>query len=273
MRLMTVRVSPDAASGAEQRAFQEVIRQYWRSVYDFAFRNSLARDEATAATEATFRRAYHGRDKAPAGPDALLWLLKIAAFVVDERGSRGQHVSFDLLDETLRSEATRTDVVASLTDPQRNYLLWELKQGCMNAVLNCLPVSERTAFTLSILNGMSDKDAARTLGITVGAFKVRLSRAKGKVTDYLAARCEHVDPRNPCHCPSRLGTALRSGFISPPTNSEINLRAPFGRYGGKDTPERDVLTIFESLPHPDAPADLATRLEAAVASGSWDQPG
>src|SRR5207247_610081 len=126
--------------------------------------------------------------------------------------------------ETLRSEATRTEEVSSLSDPQREFLLWELKQGCMTAVVNCLAPGERIAFVATAVLGLTDQDAALALGITPSALKVRLSRARKKIGDYLAPRCGHVDPRNPCQCPSRIGVALRKGFIAPPAQSEVQLR-------------------------------------------------
>jgi RNA polymerase sigma-70 factor (ECF subfamily) len=223
----------------------------------------------------TYLRAYVGADKMPAAAQVEAWLLRIAAHVIEKRVGDRQDVSFDVLDETLRSEATRTAEVRSLTDPQRNYMLWELKQGCMTSVVNCLSPGERVAFVLSVVMGASDEDAAKTLNITTSAFKVRLSRARKKVTDYLAPRCEHVDPRNPCHCPSRLGVALNRGFLPPPPNAMANLRQPYGRFGsnvdGEDAPLRDVMAIYQSLPEPDPPEDLPTELLRKLDSGEWDK--
>src|SRR5690606_15828595 len=136
-----------------------------------------------------------------------------------QRLPRTPEVNFDVLDETLRSEATRTDVVRSLTDPQRDFMLWEMKQGCMTAVINCLSPGERAAFVMSTILKKPDEDASKALGITKSAYKVRLSRARKKVANYLAPRCEHVDPLNPCRCPARVGVALRKGFIR--TTSEV----------------------------------------------------
>ena len=86
-------------------------------------------------------------DTAPTDKVGLeVWLLALANQILEQRLPRQPEVNFDILDETLRSEATRTDVVRSLSDPQRDFLLWELKQGCMTAVVNCLPPGERAAF-------------------------------------------------------------------------------------------------------------------------------
>ena len=114
----------------------------------------------------------------------------------------------------------------------------------------------------------NDDDAAKALGIKVSAFKVRLSRARKKIGDYLAPRCEHVDPRNPCHCPSRIGIALAKGFIAPPQSSEVQLRhkpRPFDQ----EIKSRDAVKIFNTLPELDVPAQLLARLDQAISSGAW----
>ena len=102
---------------------------------------------------------------------------------------------------------------------------------------------------------------------------MRLSRARKKVADYLAPRCEHVDPRNPCRCPSRLGVALTGGFFSRVPGGQVNLRRDFGRYGsnvdGEDAPLRDVMAIYHSLPEPDPPDELVADMVGKLESGAW----
>ena len=93
-------------------------------------------DAQTACYERHQRAA--AASNAPVATDEQeLWLLKIASYVVEKKLPENPEVDFDLLDETLRSDATRTNEVSSLTTPEREFLLWELKQGCMTAVINC----------------------------------------------------------------------------------------------------------------------------------------
>jgi RNA polymerase sigma factor (sigma-70 family) len=256
---------------------KDAIAEHWQPLFNYAFRMTLDRDRAGTVVEESFLRAYVGaEDMPPERTRAEAWLLRICSHVLEQQLPRQPEVSFDVLDETLRSEATRTDVVRSLTDPQRDFMLWELKQGCMTAVINCLSPGERAAFVMANIMGKDDEEASKALGITKSAYKVRLSRARKKVVDYLAPRCEHVDPMNPCHCPARVGVALHKGFIRRP--GEVQLRkpvAPFGRYGAgpnnEDAPMRDVAAIYQNLPQPDAPDAFADTLGKKIDSGLWDQ--
>jgi RNA polymerase sigma factor (sigma-70 family) len=258
--------------------FKAAVDLHWRRVYNFVFRMTLDRERAANVVEEVFLRAYVGADSLPEeDARAEVWLLHIANHVVEQKLPKTPEVNFDVLDETLRSEATRTDVVRSLTDPQRDFLLWELKQGCMTSVVNCLPPGERSAFVAAHVMKLTEEDAAKALNVTVSAYKVRLSRARKKVGDYLAPRCEHVNPMNPCRCPARVGVALRKGFIKT-EGSEVTLRkppSPYGRYGAgpdtEDEPLRDIAAIYGNLPDPEPPEALLARIDGKLEDGSWDK--
>ncbi len=249
-----------------------LVEPHWRRLYNFMFRLTLDRDRAERYLTDLFALAVDKHDSRPAAAEEVeVWLLTLANQMLEERLPRAPEVNFDILDETLRSDATRTDVVRSLSDPQRDLLLWELKQGCMTAVVNCLPPGERAAFVVCHVLKLPDDQAAKSLAITESAYKVRLSRARKKIGDYLAPRCEHINPHNPCRCPARVGTALHKGFIRSvgPVGGEVSLRKPsdvipYGRYGtgvgNDDVPMRDISAIYGGLPEPDPPADLGTKL-------------
>jgi RNA polymerase sigma-70 factor (ECF subfamily) len=262
------KATPPAASTP---TIGDMIERHLSSLYHFCSRMTMSSQDAQAAVYETFQRASAGQPPVDAR-ELELWLLKIAAYVVESRLPPAPEVDFDLLDETLRSEATRTHEVASLSQPEREFLLWELKQGCMTAVINCLSSGERVAFVMAAVLSKSDEEAAKALGIKVSAFKVRLSRARKKVGDYLAPRCEHVDPRNPCRCPSRVGIALDKGFIAPPQTAVVQLRKPLRPFD-QEIRSRDAVKIFQTLPEPEVPSDLMARLKQAVSSGAWARPG
>lgn len=256
----------------EREQLRGLIEPHWRRLYNFMFRLTLDRDRAERYLADVFAVAVGKIDSRPAQADDVeVWLIGIANQLLEERLPRQPEVNFDILDETLRSESTRTDVVRSLSDPQRDFLLWELKQGCMTAVVNCLPPGERAAFVVCHVLKLPDDLAAKSLGITESAYKVRLSRARKKVGDYLAPRCEHIDPRNPCHCPSRIGIALQKGFIAPPQTSQVQLRKP-ERPFNQEIKSRDAINIFRTLPEMEIPSGLVARLKEAASTGRWESP-
>src|SRR4249919_1704162 len=141
----------------DQDAVRSLVEPHWRRLYNFMFRVTLDRDRAERYLIDVYQNAADKHASRPSNEaDVEVWLLGLANQLVEERLPRQPEVNFDILDETLRSEATRTDVVRSLSDPQRDLLLWELKQGCMTAVVNCLPPGERAAFVVCHVLKLSD---------------------------------------------------------------------------------------------------------------------
>jgi DNA-directed RNA polymerase specialized sigma24 family protein len=251
--------------------FIDLVEPRAGALFHFVFRITNSIEDSERITYETLLRAYHGREKLPATVQLDAWLYKIALHLAEAKRGSAEHLTFDYLDDTIRGDPTQVTRTGILNDPERNLLLWELKQGCMTAVLNCLSLGERSAFVLTVMLGVKPADAAATLGVTPAALKVRLSRAKKKIVDYLAPRCEHVHPTNPCHCPSRLGVALRKGFIRTTPGAAVTLR-PMGSDNLKPAaPLRDVVSIYQHLPAPAIPPTLVERIRRECLDGVWDR--
>ena len=167
-------IGGDAISACTMRAMATLDRSRATALVEPHWRRALQL-RVPAHARSRSRRALHRRHLRARGRQArracrpneaaaVVWLLGLANQMLEERLPRQPEVNFDILDDTLRNEATRTDVVRSLSDPQRDFLLWELKQGCMTAVVNCLPPGERAAFVtchVIKLDRRSSREGAR----------------------------------------------------------------------------------------------------------------
>ena len=92
--------------------------------------------------------------------------------------------------------------------------------------------------------GYGPRDAANLLGIKESAYRVRLTRARKRIEDYLTPRCYHVDRQNPCTCTGRLGIAMDAGFVTMPPHQ---LDIPHEPHDA-DGPRRDIGSLYRSLP-------------------------
>lgn len=223
-----------------------LVRAAVPRLYAFAYMMCGARDEALAHV----REAIHGVDtealRAAASPDNYL-LGRLARGIEEALGRKADH-SFVILDSLLREDETRP------IDPNRSpidgdlarvpVLLWELKRTCLASVLGCLPPGVRISFVVSDLLRYSPAAAAELLGIKESAFRVRLTRARRRLEDYLAPRCGHIDRHNPCYCEGRLTQALEADFVKlPPHTADV----PAVAYN--DEPEhRDIAELYRTLP-------------------------
>lgn len=254
--------------------FRELLKAELPRLYAFAYVMSGTRDEATArVTEVVRESARDGGAVVLAAPkpgDALLGLL--ARQLEDHLGRKAEQ-SFVILDNLLRSELTRPidlDTPGIDGDLERVHpLLWELKRTCLTSVLGCLPPAVRLSFIVTDLLGYPPPAAAELLGIKESAFRVRLTRARKRLEDYLTPRCYHIDRQNPCNCEGRLGIALEAGFLRfPPHTADI----PVEPYDAG--PEhREVGGLYRSLPRIQlTPAQLELLLAAAEAQAPQAPP-
>ncbi len=177
--------------------------------------------------------------------DALLSQL---ARHLEEILGRKAEQSFQILDDILRDDITQPidlNVEGIDGDPRRVHpLLWELKRTCLTSVLGCLPPGVRISFILTDLLGYSPSASAELLGINESAYRVRLTRARKRLENYLTPRCQHIDAQNPCNCEGRLSVALDKGFIGFPPNLDDIPHTPHVT----DVEHREMGSLYRSLP-------------------------
>ena len=183
--------------------------------------------------------------QAPRPGDALLGVL---ARHMEELLGRKAEKTFRILDDILRDDITHPiDINTRGIDGdfgRVHPLLWELKRTCLTSVLGCLPPGVRISFILTDLLGHTPAVSAELLGINESAFRVRLTRARKRLDNYLAPLCQFVDKANPCNCEGRLGVALAKEFIGFPPHTDDIPHAPHD-----SGPEfHDMGALYRALP-------------------------
>lgn len=147
------------------RAFQDLYETYYPDVYRFALflTGEPARAEDLVAD--TFVRAWVARDR--------INLVTVRAYLLTitknlhRDNCRRAHPTAEL-PEAVQDPRPGADVrVEQATDLAR-----------VRARLRDVSPADREAFTMFILRGMSHREIAATLGVTVGAVKSRIFRAR-----------------------------------------------------------------------------------------------
>lgn len=244
--------------------FTELLSAELPRLYAFAYVMCGSRDEAFGHVLETIRECAGDPAAALAAAhpgDALLG--RLGRKLEDSLG-RKSNTSFVILDNMLRDDTTRDidpnqpPIDGDLT--RVPILNWELKRTCLASALGCLPPGVRLSFVVTDLFGYTPAAAADLLGIKESAFRVRLTRARRRLEDYLAPRCFHVDRLNPCYCEGRLSQALKAGFLRlPPHTVDI----PTTAYD--EGPEhRDIAGLYKSLPHVQLTEEQRAALLAAA---------
>jgi RNA polymerase sigma factor (sigma-70 family) len=161
-------------SGEERVRFEESFRAHYADVLAFALRRVDGRHAAEDAVAETFAVAWRRRDLVPDEP--LAWLYAIALRVIaNQRRAGGRR---QRLDQRLRDEY----------DPRgADHAEASARRDAFATAFGRLSDGDREVLRLVAWDGLSPEEAARVLGCSHGAFRVRLHRARRRLEKQLAA--------------------------------------------------------------------------------------
>lgn len=180
---------PDRSTAAapETATFDELYRSVGPDLLGYALRRATTRESAVDVVAETFLAAWRRRADLPADPAARRpWLFGIARHCL-ANAARGDRRAGSLG----RRLAAGLDVTA-LPDPARGHEARE-DAGLVRAALDQLSPDDRELVTLTAWDGLSPAEAAAVLGLTPGNARVRLHRARAR----LSAALTPTNPEEP----------------------------------------------------------------------------
>lgn len=169
-------VSPEliaACRRGDPRSFEEVVRRTHRHVYTQALRLVGDRKDAEDVAQDAYLRAFRALDGFRGDAQFETWLYRIVANAAMNHLRRRRRFG-DLMAEPEDAPAveiespTRTDDEA--VDRQR-----------LEEALATLPLSLRTVVVLKDVYGLSCQEIGDHIGVSEGAVKVRLHRARRRL--------------------------------------------------------------------------------------------
>ncbi len=168
-----------AAQGGEARALDELLSRHRNMLYRFASRIAATADEADEAVQETILRACKNIGRFRGQSRFATWLVTIVvnAAISIRRKEKGVHWVY--LDEQNAADAGSRN--RNLRDvrpnPEDQYSRRELR-SLLRREIGKLHPKYRSILQACDLNESSIEQAAQTLGITLGAAKSRLHRAR-----------------------------------------------------------------------------------------------
>jgi RNA polymerase sigma-70 factor (ECF subfamily) len=181
-----------AAQGGDREAFNRLVVHYQDLAYNVAYRILGDPDAAADATQDAFISAYRALSGFRGG-SFRSWLLRIvtnACYDVLRAHKRHPTVSLDADPELDWEEWTEGE-----EEPPEDYAERQDLGNVIQLGLRELPDDQRVVIVLSDVQGMAYKEVARTLGISLGTVKSRLSRGREKMREFLQSNAELLPAR------------------------------------------------------------------------------
>jgi RNA polymerase sigma-70 factor (ECF subfamily) len=172
-------------------AFNLLVEQYQRLVYNLALRMLGNAEAAEDACQDTFLSAYRAISKFRGG-SFKAWILRIASNSCHDKlraARRCRAVSLD----TLLLEPEAQDPANNDESPE-DYVLRQELGRFLNDGLAHLPEDQRLVLILSDIQGFSYEEIAQVTGCSLGTVKSRLNRGRNRLKDFLLQRKELLPP-------------------------------------------------------------------------------
>lgn len=176
----------DRVLAGDRRAFEPLVRRHERRVFRVTLAVLGNIEDAEEALQDTFVKTFRNLGQFRRESKFTTWLTRIA---INEalRKVQGRRDFVSLDDSRGEDEwpmPRRTE--SWRTDPESLYGKHELRR-IVEVAIQGLPVIYREAFVLRDIEEMTAEEAAEAIGITVGALKSRILRARLLVREALAA--------------------------------------------------------------------------------------
>jgi RNA polymerase sigma-70 factor (ECF subfamily) len=172
-----------ACRRGEREAFEEVVRRTYRHVYTQAFRLVGDRQEAEDVAQEAYLRVYRGLVGFRGDAQFETWLYRIVSNAAMSHLRKRRRFGDPVLDssEESREPASPIQVAEEAVD-----------RDTLARALETLPESLRVVVVLKDVYGLSCREIGDQIGVSEGAVKVRLHRARKRLKEMLFGR-EAVD--------------------------------------------------------------------------------
>lgn len=182
-------INLDALRQKDKRAFAELLDQNSNQIYRLALKMVGNVQDAEDILQETFIKAYNNIDTFEGRAKVSTWLYRIAVnqSLMTIRKRKRDEVLLDPEVETQNGESLPRQIVDWCCLPEKELMSNETHLHIEEAI-KTLSDSNRAAFLLRDVEGLSTQDAAEALDISESALKVRLMRARmqlrEELTDY-----------------------------------------------------------------------------------------
>ena len=160
-------------------AFEELIIQYEKKVYNVALKKIKNPDDAMDISQEVFIKIYKNLDKFDGKASFSTWLYRITTNTcIDELRKRKGKETYSIDNDIENEEGSyKREFVDNSPTPEEQTIIKESGNEIIKAMEN-LSDEHRTIIILRDIEGLSYNEIADITGVSIGTVKSRISRAR-----------------------------------------------------------------------------------------------
>ena len=175
-----------------KRSFQEIYEKFHPGILRFLAR-LVGEEEAEDVAQEVFLRVDRGLEGFRGESSIGTWIYRIARnAALDRLRSRPAWLESTRQLQTHGSEKDPEGGMIQIPDEGASlerYLIGKEMSECIRGRVDTLPESYRRVLLLSELAGMTNAEIASAIGVSEGAVKIRLHRARALLREDLGTHC------------------------------------------------------------------------------------
>jgi RNA polymerase sigma-70 factor (ECF subfamily) len=166
-----------ASQSGDLDAFGLLTDKYYKNIYRFAYQYTRDHHEADDMCQDTFLRAFNNIAKLKKAESFKGWLYIIASNLLRRNGSNNKRRSNLFINSEQDHLADEAGPVDSMSTKERNVVIQQK--------VSQMPEHLRMATTLVMMEGLSQKEAARILNRSEASISRHLETARGWLREKL----------------------------------------------------------------------------------------
>jgi RNA polymerase sigma factor (sigma-70 family) len=205
----------DKVLGGDSKALDKLVDIHQAFIYNVAWKMTHSNEDALDLTQEVLIKVITKLSTFKKKSAFRTWLYRIVfnEFLQSKRKAKEEAFpSFEEHDRQLNAvpdpELTPAEEL-ELSDYTR-----EVKFRCTSAMLICLDREQRLIYLLGESFGIDHNLGAEIFGVSPQNFRVKLSRARKELHNYMEYRCGLINKANPCRCVKKAKSALNMGVLS-----------------------------------------------------------
>ena len=205
----------DKVLDGDSKALDQLVHIHQAFIYNVAWKMTHSNEDALDLTQEVLIKVVTKLSTFKRKSAFRTWLYRIVfnEFLQTKRKTKEDAFpSFEAHDKQLN--AVPDPELNPEEELELNDYTKEVKFRCTSAMLICLDREQRLIYLIGDTFSIDHNIGAEIFDISPQNFRVKLSRARKELHNYMEYRCGLINKSNPCRCVKKAKSALKMGVLN-----------------------------------------------------------
>lgn len=204
------------AKNGNSEALVELLQMHESFIYNVSFKMVLSPFDAEDITQDIMIKIIKSLNNFKGDSSFKTWIYRITVnhcLTMKKKWLEERYQTFNDFELDLNSIPDQHLSVAE--EVSMRELVEEARLSCMSGMLLCLTREQRMIFILGEIFNVPHTLASQILDISPENYRVRLTRARKDLYQFMDKKCGLINKQNPCRCPKKTKGFIKEGWVDP----------------------------------------------------------